>query len=117
MIEEIQAELERIYVLRPLLAIRWIEGSLGVVPTEFELLVDRAVDAPGLKSEIGQLVAAKRRGEELDRGPRLESISGFIESELARLESVEFGREYGESMGPIQEYNRVFRAALEEVWS
>lgn len=105
------------YVLRPLLAIRWIEGVLGVVPTEFQLLVDRVVDAPDLKSEIQGLVAAKREGEELDRGPRLECIGGFIESELSRLETAEFGREHSEPGAPIRECNRIFRAALEEVWS
>jgi predicted nucleotidyltransferase len=28
------------YVLRPLLAVQWIERGLGVVPTEFQRLVD-----------------------------------------------------------------------------
>jgi predicted nucleotidyltransferase len=32
------------YVLRPLLAVRWIERDLGVVPTEFQLLFDGIVD-------------------------------------------------------------------------
>lgn len=104
------------YVLRPLLAIRWIERGLGVVPTEFQVLVDRTVDSSELKEEIGKLVAAKRRGEELDRGPRMTCISKFVEDELERLEHKQFEEEYGRPVGPIDEFNRVFRATLEEVW-
>jgi len=44
--------------------------------------------------QIGKLIEAKRRGEELDRGPRIAPISEFIESELARLENKQFEREY-----------------------
>ena len=104
------------YVLRPLLAIKWIERGLGVVPTEFQVLVDQVVDSPQLKDEIRKLVAVKRRGEELDRGPRIEPLSNFIEAELTRLESKRFEQEYGKPVGPVDDFNRVFRAALEEVW-
>lgn len=105
------------YVLRPLLAIKWIEQGLGVVPTEFQVSVDKVVDSSELKDEIEKLVAAKRSGEELDRGPRIERISDFIEDELARLESKQFEQEYGKPVRPpVREFNRVFRAALDEVW-
>jgi predicted nucleotidyltransferase len=105
------------YVLRPLLAIKWLERDLGVVPTEFAELVDKTVDSPALKGEIEQLVAAKRSGEELDRGPRIDVISDYIDRELARLESIKFGNEYIKQAGPVEEFNRVFRGALDEVWS
>ncbi len=105
------------YVLRPLLAIRWIERGLGVVPTEFQVLVERVVDSPALREEIEKLVAAKRAGAELDHGPRIERISAFVEEELARLEGKRFEWEYGKSVGPVHEFDRVFRAALDEVWS
>ena len=32
------------YVLRPVLAIQWLEANLGPVPTEFGILVDRVVE-------------------------------------------------------------------------
>ena len=106
-----------LYVLRPLLAIRWIEQGLGVVPTAFQTLVDQVVDTSEVKNELGKLIAAKRRGEELDRGPRIECLSGFIEDELARLESRRFEQEYGKPVGPVWAFDRVFQAALEEAWS
>jgi predicted nucleotidyltransferase len=57
-------------------------------------LVEQVVDAPELKEEIGKLLEARRRGEDLDRGPRIAPISEFIESELAWLENKQFEREY-----------------------
>lgn len=43
-------------------------------------------------------------------------ISDFVEAELTRLESKQFEREYDKPVGPAHEFNRVFRAALDEVW-
>ena len=105
------------YVLRPILAINWIERGLGVVPTEFQVLVEQVVDTPELKEEIGKLIEAKRRGEELDRGPRIAPISDFIKSELARLEGKQFEHEYDKPAAPMSEFNDLFRSALDEVWS
>lgn len=105
------------YVLRPLLAIKWLERDLGVVPTEFSEVVHRTVDSPELKSEIEKLVAAKRSGEELDRGPRIGVISDYIERELVRLEGIQFGDEYIRPVGPLPDFDQVFRAALDKMWS
>jgi predicted nucleotidyltransferase len=105
------------YVLRPLLAINWIERDLGVVPTEFQVLVERVVDSPELKEAIGALIKAKRRGEELDRGPRIAPISEFIESELARLEEAQFESNRDKSISSsIKDFNVLFRMALDKVW-
>jgi uncharacterized protein len=73
------------YVLRPVLACIWIERGLGVVPMEFEVLLDRVVEDSGLRSRVDALLAAKRSGAELDKGPRDDVISGFLENELKRL--------------------------------
>jgi len=73
------------YVLRPVLACNWIEQGHGVVPSEFGKLVDRVVEDVDLGREIEALLAKKRAGAELDRGPRNPVLSGFLENELGRL--------------------------------
>lgn len=102
------------YVLRPLLAIKWIEADLGPVPMEFDVLMERTVESPALVAAIGALVAAKRAGEELDRGPRLAPISAFIEGELARLEQAPVTVPKAET--PVEALNACFRSALDELW-
>jgi uncharacterized protein len=74
------------YVLRPLLAMRWIERRLGPVPIEFNRLVEATVEEPHILDAIETLLREKRAGAELDRGPHSPALSGFIESELGRLE-------------------------------
>jgi uncharacterized protein len=73
------------YVLRPVLACLWIENGLGVVPTEFHKLVDAMVTDRRLKEEIDCLLAAKRNGQELRKGPLNEVISSFTEKQILRL--------------------------------
>ncbi len=102
------------YVLRPLLAIQWIERDLGVVPMEFETLVDRLVTDGQLRADIDKLLAAKKAGMELGRGPKIPSISRFINQELDRWENPPWmelpNRESDD------ELNRLFRASFDEVW-
>lgn len=71
-----------LYVLRPLLAVRWIDDGRGVVPMRFQELVDASVPEGPLREAIDDLIEAKKSGGELGRAPRIEPISAFIESEL-----------------------------------
>jgi predicted nucleotidyltransferase len=71
------------YVLRPLLAVRWIEANRGPVPMKFSKLLE-TLDSEPLRRDIDELLVAKRAGAELDEGPRIATISDFIESELSR---------------------------------
>jgi predicted nucleotidyltransferase len=73
------------YVLRPLLAMLWIEKGMGIVPTTFQDLVEEVLGEGTLKKEIIELLERKRGGLESEKGPRLPVISDFIEKELARL--------------------------------
>lgn len=102
------------YVLRPILAINWIEQGYGVAPTAFGTLVDRIVTSQPLRSEIEQLIDLKRKEAELDNGPRIPVISEFIEGEMARLEAIH--PEYKGVAAPMEELDRIFRDMLKEVW-
>jgi predicted nucleotidyltransferase len=102
------------YVLRPLLAVIWLERDKGVVPTPFQKLVDGVVDSEDLRADIASLVEAKTEGQELDRGPRIPAIGDFIDREIERMEAADFEKRIGQC--PTQELNGLFRRALAEVW-
>jgi predicted nucleotidyltransferase len=70
------------YVLRPLLAVRWIEAGKGVPPMRFEQLVAGTVDDADLLDEIAQLLHAKCEASEAKYGPRMKKIHEFIQYEL-----------------------------------
>jgi len=103
------------YVLRPLLAINWLEQGLGMAPTAFETLVAGTVTDITLKQEIEALVVAKEAGQELDYGPRRPVLNDFIEAEMSRLETADFNR--SSPHFPVEPLNRLFREALQEVWA
>ncbi|MFO0792558.1 MAG: nucleotidyltransferase domain-containing protein [Candidatus Brocadiaceae bacterium] len=73
------------YVLRPVLACKWIEAGHGIVPVRFDILVNRIINPGDLKTAIFDLLQRKKDGQELDMGPRIPVISEFIETELERL--------------------------------
>lgn len=102
------------YVLRPVLAVIWLEREMGVVPTEFSRLVEGVVESEQVKIAIDGLLAEKRTGNELDYGPRIPAISEFLERELERMEASEFERRMGRCPG--ERLNELFRIALDEVW-
>jgi predicted nucleotidyltransferase len=99
------------YVLRPLLAINWIERESTVVPMEFGALVERCVRSPELKDAIEKLLERKRKGHELDRGPRIRAISDFVERELERLANNVIE---SKPKPDTEKLDRLFRAALNE---
>jgi len=102
------------YILRPLLAIGWIEKEQTAVPMEFATLVDRLVTDSTLKHALEDLLEAKKQGQELDRGPAIPVISNFIQNELKRLEQ-EMPRQVNPK-SDIERLNELFRFALDTVW-
>lgn len=101
------------YVLRPVLAMQWIEQGLGVVPTDFNVLVDALVKDRRLLSDIQHLLREKRTGVELKSGPRIESISSFIESEIDRLSELERSKSKRPAISGL---DSVFQESLKECW-
>ncbi len=107
------------YVLRPLLAIRFIESDLGVPPMEFEKLVD-AVAPDGIRGGIDRLLAEKRKTSELGYGEPILEINEFISSELARHGDSFKGQgrpDLLSKQGLTDDLNNIFRQTLEEIES
>jgi uncharacterized protein len=87
-----------LYVLRPLLAVRWIDGGRGMPPMRFADLAQATVDDPALVAEINGLLEIKMRAGEAEYSARWPAIHDFIVAELARAERMpEHGRPAGET--------------------
>lgn len=76
-----------LYVLRPVLACRWIEQEGSPPPMAFENLLGKLVPQGGLRDAIDRLLARKRLSAEVEDGPRIPEISDFLEFELDRMEA------------------------------
>jgi predicted nucleotidyltransferase len=101
------------YVLRPLLAMRWIKNESGPVPMEFEKLVNACVDSERVRSAISDLLEKKKSGHELDNQPKVPELSEFIEGELETLKNADGFEERAKPN--FEKLNELFRDALESV--
>jgi len=103
-----------LYVLRPLLSIVWMKQGRGVVPTDFNVIVD-TIDIPEyFREAVRELVQKKKEGQELGRGKKIGTISRYINSELRILERNK--HIYPSPPAPIEPLNDLFISALEAVW-
>jgi hypothetical protein len=71
------------YVLRPLLAARWIAKTGGAAPIEFEKLLTLLQQEQAVLSEVRLLLEQKRSAPELGLAPAVPPLNAFIETELA----------------------------------
>lgn len=105
------------YVLRPILACEWILHKGNMPPMAFESLVNELLPKDGeLYRLIGELVARKKEGDELDDEPRLPAVNAYIEDRLASLE-LAAARLPGAKSDIDPELDALFRELLREAWS
>lgn len=103
-----------LYVLRPLLAAKWIEQGYGLVPTEFTTLMQRLLPVSPLRKVIEDLIEQKRTGNEFDKAPRISMLDDFCESEIARWKNngvIADTQVVSESV-----VDQLFCNALREIW-
>jgi len=99
------------YVLRPLLAMRWIAEDRGVVPMEFSALLEAGLKDQVVKDEISDLLKKKKAGFEAEYAPSIPVLNAFIESELATLS--ELGKEIRENKRSYDQLNSFFSRMLD----
>ena len=99
------------YVLRPLLAIRWLERYRTPAPIEFERLRTLVADNEILNKEIDRLLARKSRSQEKEFVPVIPVLNEFIEHELSRLSR--YHAQGDTPDGDLNTLNTLFRQCLE----
>jgi predicted nucleotidyltransferase len=102
------------YVMRPLLAIRWIERNNVAPPIEFQRLLLELKDRPDLLDDIESLLERKKVSAEMDVSAPLPRLNQFVESELERLEG--FSKEGMVNADHIEAASTLFRALVRETW-
>jgi uncharacterized protein len=104
------------YVLRPVLAAKWIEQLNQFPPLEFPILLDTLVPEGELKNEILLLLKRKMAGDELDLEPQIPLLNNFLQDEIIRLR--EFTKNLNlDTSNSTPLLDQLFRDTLEEVWS
>ncbi len=100
------------YVLRPLLAVRWLERYGGAAPIEFDKLLHLIDDQPALAADIQDLLRRKKAAPEMGMADAIPSINAFVEEELERLETI--APERGDKAERVSRLTDLFRDILRE---
>lgn len=98
------------YVLRPLLAIQWIEKFDKPAPIEFEKLRELIADKTELNQAIEQLLYRKRNSLEKEMISAVPVLNQFIHSELERLE--QYQAQPRENRASFEQLNQLFKLCL-----
>lgn len=98
------------YVLRPLMALRWIDRGLGVPPTEFGVLGEEILAGSPTLQAVKDLIEWKKEGLETALSDPIPLIHDWMESEFAHLEGRRFPR--ATSSLPREELDEAFRTLL-----
>lgn len=100
------------YVLRPLLAMRWLARYQRPAPIEFDKLLHLIGEQTGLCEAIEELRAQKRLAPELGLASPVPAIHQFIEAELACNAPANWPETGGQAVLPA--LNALFHASLAE---
>lgn len=105
------------YVLRPLLAIKYLEQNGTPPPVEFSKLLD-SVCPKALIPIIEKLIVLKRETPEIGYGPKIPEINAFVDAELERHGSAFSGQgrpDIVESKAVKAELNALFQQVVRGV--
>ncbi|MFC4323266.1 nucleotidyltransferase domain-containing protein [Litchfieldia salsa] len=104
------------YVLRPILAAKWIEKYNAIPPMEFQALLEDILEPGELKESVSTLLKRKIAGEELNLEPKVDIINEYINKEIEHLEAYTKGLNL-DIPDPTMELDLLFRNTLKEVWN
>jgi len=92
------------YILRPLMAARWIQRNGSIPPMDFSSLLDGMKFKKSVVSMISKLKHQKENDNESQRMPRITDLEVFVNSELQELESnLPENLENGKSIGKLND--------------
>ncbi len=100
-----------LYVLRPLLALSWMEQAEKPVPVLSTDLLDAVLPTGPVRQAINTLLEQKIQGMEKQYGPAIPEINHFIETEMMRLEPLATRQE--QHKNEIELLNILFREMVE----
>lgn len=110
--EEVVPLKKYFYVLRPLLAARWVHRTGSAAPIEFATLLTLLEGESAVLAAVHRLLALKRNSPELGRAAAVPVLNEFIESELGE-EAITVPKKT-RSPKVVGELNALFHAVLRE---
>lgn len=99
------------YILRPILAVRWILSTESPPPMEFRDLLPLIYDKEEVLKEVDAMLEKKAITSEMGFSEPIPILDAFIVEELTRLDQLELGT--GNNLSQIELLNDVFRSTIQ----
>lgn len=100
-----------LYVIRPILAARFIQANHAWPPTLFQSLLEAVSLPKGAEQELADLLEKKRHALEAGLGPRLPELDAYIEEFFAAFEPPALSEQYPDQTDAL---NKLFRKFVME---
>lgn len=98
------------YVLRPLLACKWILAEGTPPPMEFRVLMEKYLDED-LKPDVEKLLDLKMNAPEVAIGKRFDRVNDYLDRTIAEIEDIVAGLQ-DDKIGSWDELNDMFLEIL-----
>ena len=99
------------YVLRPILACKWILAEGTPPPMEFHILMDKYLDED-LKPDVEKLLNLKMNAPEIAVGARFDRINEYLEKAIADIDAI-VTKLPGDKVDTWDELNNIFLEILD----
>ena len=99
------------YVLRPILACKWILAEGTPPPMEFRILMDKYLDED-LKPDVEKLLNLKMNAPEIAVGARFDRVNEYLEKAIAEIDAI-VTKLPGDKVDTWDELNNIFLEILD----
>lgn len=99
------------YVLRPILACKWILAEGTPPPMEFHILMDKYLDKD-LKPDVEKLLNLKMNAPEIAVGARFDRVNEYLEKAIAEIDAI-VAQLPGDKVDTWDELNNIFLEILD----
>ncbi len=100
------------YVIRPILALMWIEKESSVPPIEFNKLLESVKVEEDIKKEIKNLLITKHKKRELDLHPRIDALNKFLEKNIEYYEKLLKNLDLKKDLPQTEEYDLFLKETI-----
>lgn len=104
------------YVLRPVLACRWIEEKGTMAPVEFDVLLNEYLPNGPIRDEVNKLLIKKTAGGEMDEGAPIALLNDYLAEWITYY--TEHVKDVDNTYSPgYEQLNELLRQTLKTVWA
>ncbi len=102
------------YVIRPILALKWIEANNRIPPIEIDRLLQEVSLSEEIRNSIYGLLKEKKKTKEMGYGRKIPKLNEFIEKSINYYEDLLKTMAHKHTPPDMEEFNSLFRLLVKK---